>query len=105
MLWEASHRGKLEMVKYLVRRKADINACGSHYTPYFVDVSCYCIARFKKRDEVADFLLSKGATIGIHTAAYLGDHEEVRRPRRSTATIEKEEVVGATRFSATRNGT
>ena len=78
MLWEACHRGKLPMVKYLVRRKADINAYGSHYTPYFVDISCYCIARFKKRTEVADFLLEKGAKQNIHTAAFLGDLKQVK---------------------------
>lgn len=78
MLWEAAHRGKLEMVKYLVRRKADINACGTHYTPYFVDVSCYCIARFKKRHDVADFLLARGAELDIHTAAFLGNLVDVQ---------------------------
>lgn len=79
MLWEASHRGRSEMVKYLVRRGADIDACGTHYTPYFVDVSCYCIARFKKRHDVADFLLSKGAKLDIHTAAFLGDLDGVKQ--------------------------
>lgn len=83
MLWEACHRGKLEMAKYLVRRKADINACGSHYTPYFVDISCYCIARFKKRDAVADFLLTKNAKLNIHTAAFLGDLPAVKKYLRS----------------------
>jgi hypothetical protein len=78
MLWEASHRGKLEMVKYLVRRGSDLNACGTHYTPYFVEVSCYCIARSKKRHEVADFLLKKGAEVNIHTAAFLGDCDLVK---------------------------
>ena len=61
MLWEAAHRGKLAMVEYLAARGADINGCGTHYTPYFVEVSCYCIARYKKRDDVADFLLARGA--------------------------------------------
>ncbi len=79
MLWEAAHRGQLEMVKYLVRRKADINACGTHYTPYFVDISCYCIARFKKRHAVADFLLGKGAELDIHTAAFLGNLDGVKQ--------------------------
>lgn len=73
MLWEASHKGKLDMVKYLVRRKADMDACGSHYTPYFVEISCYCIARFKKHHAAADFLERKGAIIDVHTAAFLGD--------------------------------
>lgn len=78
LIWEASHRGKLPMVKYLVRRKANVNSCGTYYTPYFVEVSCYCIARFKRRHDVADYLLEKGADIDIHTAAYLGDVESVK---------------------------
>ena len=77
MLWEASHRGKLGVVEYLVERGADIDACGTHYTPYFVEISCYCIARYKKRDAVAGYLMERGAIIDIHTAAYLGDREGV----------------------------
>ena len=79
MLWEAAHRGRLEMVKYLCRRKADIDACGTHYTPYFVEVSCYCIARHKRHHEVADYLLGKGAVLDLHTMAFLGDLEKVRQ--------------------------
>ena len=79
MLWEASHRGKLEAVQFLVDRKANINACGSHYTPYFVEVSCYCIAEFKKRKPVAAFLLDAGAKLNIHTAAFLGQTDLVKK--------------------------
>jgi len=75
MLWEAAHRGKLAMVEYLAARGADINACGTHYTPYFVEVSCYCIARYKKRDDVGDFLLAQGAKTDLHTMAFLGDRQ------------------------------
>jgi hypothetical protein len=75
MLWEAAHRGKLAMVEYLAARGADINACGTHYTPYFVEVSCYCIARYKKCDDVADFLLAQGAKTDLHTMAFLGDRQ------------------------------
>ena len=73
MLWEASHRGRLGVVEYIVERGADIDACGTHYTPYLVEVSCYCIARYKKHDDVADYLMERGAVIDIHTAAFLGD--------------------------------
>ncbi len=79
LLWEASHRGKLAMVKYLVKRKADIVACGSHYTPHFEEVSGYTIARFKKHEDVADYLLEKGAITHIHTSAFLGDCEAVQK--------------------------
>ena len=77
MLWEASHRGRLGVVEYLVERGADIDAYGTHYTPYFVEVSCYCIARYKKRDAVAEYLMERGAVIDIHTAAFLGDRDGV----------------------------
>ena len=77
MLWEASHRGRLYLVRYLVECGADIDAHGTHYTPYFVEVSCYCIARYKKHDDVADYLIERGAVIDIHTAAFLGDCDGV----------------------------
>ncbi len=77
MLWEASHRGRLGVVEYLVERGADIDARGTHYTPYFVEVGSYCIARHKKHDDVADYLMERGAVTDIHTAAYLGDREGV----------------------------
>ena len=77
MLWEASHRGRLGVVEYLVERGADVDACGTHYTPYFVEVSCYCIARYRKHDDVADYLIKRGAAIDIHTAAFLGDCDGV----------------------------
>ena len=51
----------LKVTTAAAARGADINACGTHYTPYFVEVSCYCIARYKKREDVADFLLARGA--------------------------------------------
>ena len=60
MLWEASHRGKLGVVEYLVECGADINSCGTHHTPYFVEVSCYCIARHKRHHDVAEFLMERG---------------------------------------------
>lgn len=67
------------MVKYLVRRRADVDACGTHYTPYFVDISCYCIARHKRHHSVADYLLGKGAQQDIHTAAFLGDCAGIKK--------------------------
>lgn len=80
MLWEAAHRGRTELVKYLVgRRNANVDACGTYYTPYFVEVSCFCIARYKKHDHVADYLLRKQAVVDIHTAAFLGELDLVKR--------------------------
>lgn len=79
MLWEASHRGKLEVVKYLVGRGADLDACGSYYTPYFVEVNCLCIATYKKHIAVADCLEKAGAKSNIHMAAFLGQLDLVKK--------------------------
>lgn len=73
MLWEAAYRGKLAVAEFLVERGADVNASACHYSEHYVEISCYCVARAKRRDAVAEYLLAKGASVGIHTAAYLGD--------------------------------
>lgn len=78
LLWAASHKGKLDVVRYLVEKGADINASGTHYTPYYVEISCYCIAQFKKHVLVADYLLKQGAEYTIHAAAFLGELHRVK---------------------------
>ncbi len=74
MLWEAAYRGKLEMVKYLVERGADMHLPGCHLSQHDLEVTPYCIARHEGRDDVADYLLQHGAIVDLHTAAYLGDY-------------------------------
>ena len=78
MLWEAAYRGKLEMVQFLLERGADINLPGCYHIQHRLEITPYCVARYKGRDSVADYLLQAGATIDIHTAAYLGDYGKVR---------------------------
>ena len=73
MLWETAYRGKLAVAEFLVERGADINASACHYSEHYVEISCYCVARAKQRHAIAEYLLAKGARVGIHTAAYLGD--------------------------------
>ena len=78
MLWEAAYRGKLEMVGFLLERGADINLPGCYHIQHRVEISPYCVARYEGRDTVAAFLIQQGATLDIHTAAYLGDYDAVR---------------------------
>ena len=77
MLWEAAYRGKLEMVQFLLERGADINLPGCYHIQHRLEITPYCVARYEGRDLVADYLLQQGATIDIHTAAYLGDYDAV----------------------------
>ena len=78
MLWEAAYRGKLEIVRFLLERGADINLPGCYHIQHRLEITPYGVARSEGRDLVADYLLAQGATIDIHTAAYLGDYDAVR---------------------------
>ena len=50
-----------------------MNASACHYSQHYVEISCYCVARAKGRNALADYLLAQGANVDIYTAAYLGD--------------------------------
>ncbi len=77
MFWEAAYRGKLDVVKFLVERGADMNLPGCHLSQHDLEITPYCVARHEERDDVAEYLLQQGAIIDIHTAAYLGDYDTV----------------------------
>ena len=73
MLWEASYWGKQAVAEFLVECGADVNASACHYSQHYVEISCYCVARVKGRHDLADYLLERGATVNVFTAAYLGE--------------------------------
>ncbi len=73
MLWEAAYRGRLVVVRELLRRGADPNAWGCHFTPLLVEVSPYVAARFKAHDAVAALLAP--AELDVFSAAFLADLE------------------------------
>ena len=77
MLWEAAYRGKLEMAQFLLARGADINLPGCYHIQHRIEITPYCVARYEGRNRVADYLRQQGATIDIHTAAYLCDYDTV----------------------------
>ena len=73
MLWEAAFRGRLVVVRELLRRGADPDAWGCHFTPLLVEVSPYVAARFKAHDEVA--ALFAPDELDVFSAAFLADVE------------------------------
>ena len=78
MLWEAVNRNKRDMVAYLLDQGADIHAPGCHFSEHLVEISPYCLAKWKGNEAMADYLLSRGAQPDICSAAYLGDLELVK---------------------------
>jgi ankyrin repeat protein len=72
-LWEAANRNRMEVVKYLVRKGADVNIPGRYRSETFVLLTPYCIAEKRKRKKIAEFLLAHETELDIYSAAFLGD--------------------------------
>ncbi len=81
MLWEASYRGRLNIVSFLLDTYGDIDieARGCHYTPLLVEISPLCAAIFKNRTAVVNRLEEAGAQRDVLTSTFLGEIQEVER--------------------------
>ncbi len=79
MLWEAAYKQRRETIDYLVEQGADVNLAGTYYTPLYVELTPYTLARRSDNDDLAAYFARQGAGFDIHSAAYLGDISTVRR--------------------------
>ena len=79
LLWEATRRGRLAAVKYLVERGAEVDATGGYNNESLVQLTPYCAAIYYRRGEIAAYLLSRGARLDVFRAAFLGDQAQVAR--------------------------
>jgi ankyrin repeat protein len=77
LLWEATRAGKMEAVKLLVDRGADVNATGCYNSETLVQITPYCAARYYRRGEIADYLWAHGSALDIFRAAFAGDRGRV----------------------------
>ncbi len=93
MLWEASYKGRTDMVSMLIDRGADIHAYGCHFTPLLVDISPYCAAKFKKHEETARLLLDRGARVDFFTDVYLDHYDRVKQQLRQDSSLAVREKV------------
>ena len=78
LLWEAANANRGEVVKYLVEQGADVNIPGRYRSETLVLLTPYCIARKRKRTEIARYLLANGTEIDIYSAAFLGEVDLVK---------------------------
>jgi len=80
----AAQGGALEVVKYLVETGSDPDGPGKEGTPS----ALVCATCFEERhDEVARYLIARGATIDLFAAVGLGDHARIRRMAEATPGI------------------
>ena len=86
LLWEAAWRGRLEISRFLLDQGADPREPGLSSTSSRLDavgadlmLTPLCAALWRGHPETADLLISRGARVDVHTAAFLGDAEALRR--------------------------
>lgn len=79
LLWEAANGNRMEVVRYLVEKGADVNIPGRYRSETLVLLKPYCIARKKKRKQIAEYLLKNGTEIDIYSAAFLGELEILKK--------------------------
>jgi ankyrin repeat protein len=77
LLWEATRFGRRKAVETLVERGADVNVPGRYARETAVLVTPYCLARLRRDEDLARYLVSKGAVIDVYRAAFLGERERV----------------------------
>ncbi len=73
LLWEATYKGRIELVEELLRMGANVHAIGSYYTPLLVELSPLAVATAAGRNKLCDLLKKHGATDNLYSACYRGD--------------------------------
>jgi ankyrin repeat protein len=79
LLWEATRRGKLAAVQWLVEQGAELDATGCYNNDSFVQLTPFCAAIYYHRTDIATYLRRQGAPLDIFRAAWLGDLPGVRQ--------------------------
>lgn len=77
LLWEATRRGKLAAVQWLVEQGAEVDATGAYNNESHVQITPYCAAIYYQRSAIATYLLAQGAQLDSFRAAFLGDQTHV----------------------------
>ena len=77
LLWEATRRGKLAAVQWLVEQGADLDATGCYNGESHVQITPYCAAVYYNRPAVADYLRARHPHLDIFRAAFLGEQQRV----------------------------
>lgn len=77
LLWEATYKGRIELVAELIEMGADVNPMGSYYRPMFVELSALAVARAADRTELVALLEQHGATDDLYAACFRGDLESI----------------------------
>lgn len=77
LLWEATRRGKLAAVQWLVEKGAALDATGSYNSESHVQLTPYCAAVYYRKPAVAAYLQAQGTEIDGFRAAFLGDQDRL----------------------------
>ncbi len=93
LVWEAARRGRLEVVRWLLDRGADLDATGAYDKESHVQITPYCAAVFYRRPEVAAELRSRDPRVDVA----LRGHGQPRQCRQGSAIPRCRPVLGSRR--------
>ena len=79
LVWEAAYRGRIRVLRELIRKRARLQVIGSYYTPLLVELTPLAVARFRGHDDVVDLLRRNGAKDDFWAACHRGDMPKVTR--------------------------
>lgn len=77
LLWEATRRGRLDIVQWLVEQGAESDATGCYNSESHVQITPYCAAIYYRRPDIAAYLLAQHPRLDIFRTAFLGDQQRV----------------------------
>ena len=77
LLWEAARRGKVETVRGLAERGAQIDIPACYHRETTIELTPLGIARVRGRKKVCQLLRELGAKDDVYTACYLGEMDTV----------------------------
>jgi uncharacterized protein len=79
LLWEATRRGRLDTVRWLLAQGAEPDLTGCYNCESLVQLTPYCAAVYYRRPGVAELLRTHSAPPDIFRAAFLGEGAAVAR--------------------------
>ena len=78
LLWEATYKNRIALVKELISLGANVSPSGCYYTPMLVELSALAVARLKGFNELAVVLKDAGAKDDFYATCHRGDLKKVK---------------------------
>ncbi len=87
LLWEAVNGNRMELIEYLIEEGAKVNIPGRYRSQTFVLLKPYSVAHKKRKEDLKEYLISKGHVMDIFSIAYSGTISELESTVRKNKSL------------------